>query len=244
MAPGGLSAAGSATGAGLRDRVTAHLAQRILSRTYREGEAIPTEGELTTELNVSRTVLREAVRTLAAKGLLETRQKAGTLVPKRERWHLLDPDVLAWMGTVPPDASFVRDLTEARRVIEPAAAELAARNSSGYDLSLIEAAYAEMRASAADDMDASIEADVRFHRALLRASGNIIFTNLGDAVAAALRSAFRMTTTASENYARTLDAHGEVIDAIRLRDAPLARARVEALIDIASADLSHIARTR
>lgn len=221
----------------LRDRVTAELAQRILSGHYPAGTAIPVEAELVAELGVSRTVLREAVRTLAAKGLLHTRQRAGTLVPPRTEWHLLDPDILSWMGGMEPDRDFTFGLIEARAVIEPAAAALAAARSTARDLATMEAAYLAMCEAAPGDIEASISADLDFHLAILRASRNPVFANLGDVVGAALLSFFRLTTTASENYAATLAVHERVLDAIRMRDADLARREMEGLLGVASRDL-------
>jgi DNA-binding FadR family transcriptional regulator len=221
----------------LRDRVTADLARRILSGAYPEGAAIPVEADLVAEFGVSRTVLREAVRTLAAKGLLETRQRAGTLVPAKTSWHLLDPDVLAWMGRIDPDREFTFGLVEARAVIEPAAAALAAERSTGRDLAAMEAAFEAMCAATPGDVEASIRADLAFHLAILRASRNPVFANLGDVVGAALLSVFRLTTTASDNYAATLAVHERVLDAIRLRDSPRARAEMEGLLAVASRDL-------
>lgn len=221
----------------LRDGVTTLIAQRILSGRYPEGAAIPVEADLVAEFGVSRTVLREAVRTLAAKGLLETRQRAGTLVPAKPSWHLLDPDVLSWMGGIDPDRDFTFGLIEARAVIEPAAAALAAERSTARDLAAMETAYLAMCAAAADDVEASIRADLDFHLAILRASRNPVFANLGDVVGAALLSVFRLTTTASENYAATLAVHERVLQAIRMRDAPRARAEMEGLLGVASRDL-------
>src|SRR5215468_5527269 len=108
------------SGASVRDRVTSELAMRILSGHYPQGSSLPTEAELCAEFGVSRTALREATRTLAAKGLIETRQRAGTRVRSSEDWNRLDSDVLAWMGRIEPDLEFVRGLTEARQIIEPA----------------------------------------------------------------------------------------------------------------------------
>jgi len=221
----------------LRERVTAELARRILSGRYPQEAAIPVESALVAELGVSRTVLREAVRTLAAKGLLHTRQRAGTIVPPRTDWHLLDPDVLSWMNGLEPDPEFTFGLIEARTVIEPAAAALAAVRSTARDLAAMESAYLAMCAAAPGDVEASIRADLDFHLAILRASRNPVFANLGDVVGAALLSVFRLTTTASENYAATLAVHERVLDAIRLRDAELARREMEGLLKVASRDL-------
>jgi DNA-binding FadR family transcriptional regulator len=227
--------------ASIRDRVTSVLALRILSGHYPPGSALPTEADLGAELGVSRTALREATRTLAAKGLIETRQRAGTRVRAAEEWNRLDSDVLAWMGRIEPDLDFVRGLTEARRIIEPAAAGLAALRGTARDLAAIEAAYEAMCRVDLRDLDSCAEADVRFHIGILKASGNPVLANLGNVIGAALVNAFRLTTSASINYSRTLAAHGEVLEAIRMRRAEDARARMEALLGIASEDLLRIA---
>jgi hypothetical protein len=102
--------------------VTKALAIRILSGRYPQGTLLPTEVQLGAELGVSRTALREATRTLAAKGLIESRQRAGTRVRASEDWNRLDPDMLSWMAAIEPDLDFVNGLTEARKIIEPAVA--------------------------------------------------------------------------------------------------------------------------
>ena len=97
----------------IRERVTSRLAKQILSGDYKQGALLPTEAQLGAEFKVSRTALREAVRTLAAKGLVESRQRAGTRVLASEDWNRLDTDVLRWMGEIEPDLDFVKGLTEA-----------------------------------------------------------------------------------------------------------------------------------
>jgi DNA-binding FadR family transcriptional regulator len=225
----------------IRDRVASRLAKQILSGHYPQGALLPTEAELGAEFKVSRTALREAVRTLAAKGLVETRQRAGTRVRASEDWNRLDIDVLHWMGEIEPDLDFVRGLTEARQIIEPAAAEMAARRATGRNLAAIEEAYDSMCAAKLTDLDACAKADVAFHVAILRASHNPVLANLGNVIGAALMNAFRLTTSASLNYKKTLAAHGEVLEAIRMRHAAIARSRMEALLGIATEDLMRIA---
>ena len=225
----------------IRDRVASRLAKQILSGHYPQGALLPTEAELGAEFKVSRTALREAVRTLAAKGLVETRQRAGTRVRVSEDWNRLDIDVLHWMGEIEPDLDFVRGLTEARQIIEPAAAEMAAKRATGRNLAAIEEAYDAMCAAKLTDLDACAKADVAFHVAILRASHNPVLANLGNVIGAALMNAFRLTTSASLNYKKTLAAHGEVLEAIRMRHAAVARSRMEALLGIATEDLMRIA---
>ena len=231
---------GRTAGISIRDRVTSQLAMRILSGHYPQGAALPTEAELGAELGVSRTALREATRTLAAKGLIETRQRAGTRVRASEDWNRLDSDILSWMGAIEPDLDFVKGLTEARQIIEPAAAELAAERATARNLATIEEAYEAMCAADLADLDACARADVSFHVGILKASRNPVLANLGNVIGAALMSAFRLTTSASTNYSRTLAAHGEVVEAIRMRKGEEARVRMQALLGIATQDLLRI----
>jgi DNA-binding FadR family transcriptional regulator len=221
----------------IRDRITSELAIRILSGRYPQGALLPTEAELGAELGVSRTALREATRTLAAKGLIEARQRAGTRVRASEEWNRLDSDILAWMGLVEPDLDFLRGLTEARQIIEPAAAALAALRATGRNLAAIEEAHEAMCAADLSDVDACARADVRFHLGILKASHNPVLANLGNVIGAALMAAFRLTTSAAVNYSKTLAAHGEVLEAIRMRRAEEARARMQALLGIATEDI-------
>ena len=150
----------------------------------------------------SRTALRDALLTLAAKGLIEARKRAGTRVRPPSDWNRLDAQVLEWMGEIEPDLDFVRGLIEARLVIEPAAAQLAASMASSGDLAVIEAAYHAMCSAPEDDLAACLDADVRFHTGILRASRNPVFANLGNMLAAALSFSFRLTTSATANYQR------------------------------------------
>ena len=223
-----------------RDLVTSTLAKRILSGAFAPGERLPTEAELGESLGVSRTALRELIRTLAGKGLIESRTRAGTVVQPAAKWNHLDPALLAWREELEPDLDFVRGLIEARRVIEPAAAALAAVRASGQDLGRIQEGLDAMRRTASEDIDASVKADEAFHLGILAASHNPVFANFGALIGSALRSSFRMTTSASANYAATLNTHGEVLEAIRMRRPEDARALMTALLEIASHDLARI----
>ena len=182
------------------------------------------------------------MRTLAAKGLIETRQRGGTRVRPSEDWNRLDTDILAWMGTIEPDLAFVKGLTEARQIIEPAAAELAALRATARNLATIEEAYEAMCAADLSDLDACARADVRFHVGILTASRNPVLANLGNVISAALMNAFRLTTSASTNYRNTLAAHGEVLEAIRMRRGADARLRMQALLGIATEDLLRLSQ--
>jgi len=221
-----------------RDLVTSTLARQILSGSLRPGDRLPTETELGVQLGVSRTALRESIRTLAGKGLLESRTRSGTSVLPQSMWNHADPELLAWREGLEPDPQFMQSLIEVRRIIEPSAAALAAERASGRDLGRIEESYDLMCRTPAQNIEQSIGADEAFHLAVLAASHNPFLVNFGAMIGTALRVAFRLTTSISEDYAGTLYLHGDVLEAIRMRRAMEAKAAMEKLLTIAIADLS------
>lgn len=224
-----------------RELVTSTLAQRILSGKLAPGSRLPTEAELSEEMAVSRTALRESVRMLAGKGLIESRPRIGTVVLPSQQWNHLDSDILAWRERLPPDVGFIRALTEARQVIEPAASEMAALRADGTDLGRIQAAYDRMCAGRTDDIESTVEADEDFHLSILMASKNEIFANFGAVIGSALRMSFRLTTRAAQNFSATLETHGAVLEAIRMRDTAKSRALMTELIELAARELDSIA---
>ena len=132
----------------------------------------------------------------------------------------------------------MRSLLEARRVVEPAAAAMAAERATAADLARIEAALLGMIRNLPGDLDACCKADLAFHREILAASHNLVFAQLAGTIGAALEASFRISTELSRSYERTIEAHREVLEAIRLRDRAAAEARMRALIDVAQADLA------
>jgi DNA-binding FadR family transcriptional regulator len=214
------------------------LAEPILAGDLKPGEVLPNEVQLCADLAISRTALREAIRVLAAKGLIETKPRTGTRVRPRESWNLLDPDVLGWRHYGVPDLGFVRSLMEARHIIEPAAAELAAERATPGDIAAIEAALLGMTRWLPRDIEACCRADLDFHSAILAASHNHVLQQLIGTISAALMSGFRLSTHLAKSYAATLSAHSEVLECIRLRDASGARAAMLGLLAIAADDLA------
>jgi GntR family transcriptional regulator, galactonate operon transcriptional repressor len=221
----------------VHDGVVRDIALRILSGTVRPGQALPTEAELQAEYAISRSALREAIRVLSAKGLMDVSPRIGTVVREPENWNRLDPDVLEWSLAITPDLKFVRSLLEARRIFEPAAAELAAERASAQDVGLIEAAYLGMAASLPHAIDACCQADVAFHAAVLRASHNVVLQQLVSTMEAALGNVFRLSTQLAVSHERALSAHATVLECIRVRDAAGARAAMEMLLRVAFDDL-------
>jgi GntR family galactonate operon transcriptional repressor len=226
-----------AEGGKVHDSVVRTLGGWVLGGRYHPGDTLPREDELATSFGVSRTSVREAIKVLSAKGLLESRPRVGVKVRQREEWRMLDPAVLSWHPDLSHDGELVESLMEARRIIEPAAAELAARRGSAADLAEIEGAYLGMEAAIPSDLDACCEADLAFHRGVIAASHNIVLRSLIGTIETALKATFMRTTSLMEDQARTLSVHKAVLDAIRFRDSAGARGAMNRLLDVAAEDL-------
>jgi DNA-binding FadR family transcriptional regulator len=216
------------SGRNLHGQVVHELGRRIVGGTCPPGQALPNEEDLCRELGVSRTALRESVKVLAAKGLVESRPRIGTRVRANEDWNLLDPDVLAWRCATVPDADFVLQLNEMREIIEPASAALAARHRSAAQLREIEAAYAAM--AAARDIDDWVGADVEFHTAILIATNNPLLRPLAAMIRSALESLLGVSARKAADFKVALPEHEAVLDAIRARDAGAAHDRMAGLL--------------
>jgi DNA-binding FadR family transcriptional regulator len=203
---------------GLHGQLVHAIGRQILGGKIRPGDLLP---EQQPGMAVSRTVVREAVKVLAAKGLVESRPRTGTRVRPRHAWHLLDPDVMAWQQDASPRVEFLRKLTEVRLIVEPPAAALAAQRASGVEVESIEDAYRDMEASLdgdADDFDAFDRADRRFHQAIVRACGNDLLERMGHMVVSALLVSFHATSRVPGNAKASLPMHRAILEAIRNRN--------------------------
>src|SRR5690606_28804370 len=198
----------------LHGQVANEIGARILRGDFGPSGVLPNEADLSAELNVSRTALREAIKVLAAKGLLESRPKTGTRVRPRESWNMLDPDVLAWQFAAGDVERFARDLFEVREIIEPPAAAMAALRATPPDVEAISAAYDGM-AAAGHDLDRSIEPDLRFHLSILAASGNELLVPMGALIETALASSMKISGSYPGAQFHSLPRHKAVLDAIR-----------------------------
>lgn len=206
--------------------VVEELGSRIVRGDFEPGEAVPNEADLGREFQASRSVIREAVKSLAAKGLLEAKTRSGTRVLPSTSWNLLDLDVLGWRYNAMPPQQFFRELFEIRGMIEPAAAAFAAERATDDDIALIAEAYREMCATE-QASQAAIDADLQFHRAILAAGRNDLMAQLGGVISVGLLISFRIS---SATYAVFLKRHGKVLDAIRARKPAKAREAMNALI--------------
>nr|WP_315428943.1 FadR/GntR family transcriptional regulator [uncultured Albidiferax sp.] len=216
------------TGRNLHGQVVKALGHGVLGGTYPAGELLPNEEELCRTLDVSRTALREAIKVLAAKGLLESRPRVGTWVRPESSWNMLDPDVLSWRCATGPDAQFLRHLTEMREIIEPAAAALAARSRSPAQLANLEAAFAAMENAA--DVNQWVEADLAFHSAVLQATNNPLLVPLAAIIGSALESLLGISARKAGGFNDALPDHRKVLDAIRMGDAQRALHRMAVML--------------
>jgi DNA-binding FadR family transcriptional regulator len=215
------------------------LGEAIVGGRYAVGASLPAEPLLCEELGVSRTVIRESVKSLVAKGLISTGPKVGTRVLPDENWNWFDPDVVNWQGRVGLTAEFLRDLQELRRLIEPAAVRLAAERATPADIAQIEAAFAGMKKAVFEGGD-YITYDLRFHQGLLRACGNRMMVQMSKAIGALLRTSFEISTIRKDGPKHSLPLHRAVLDAVIARNPAKAEKAVLVLIDGARDDIEQV----
>lgn len=211
---------------GLHGQVVNELGIRIISGRMKPGATLDLPA-LETELGISRTVLRESLKVLTAKGLVAARQKRGTYVTEPARWNTLDADVLRWRLSDQTGSGLLDQLIEIRLVIEPGVAALAARRRDDDDLAAMASAVDTMSASA-DDPAKVADCDVLFHRAVLRASHNDLITSLGTVIDQGIRQSYLLGGQSSTDGTASRKA---VFDAIADRDAGLAEEAMRRLIE-------------
>ncbi|MDB5941471.1 MAG: transcriptional regulator, GntR family-like protein [Ramlibacter sp.] len=216
-----------------------HLGEAIVAGRYAAGATIPPEPLLGEELGVSRTVIRESVKSLVAKGLLTTGPKVGTHVMSSENWNWFDPDVVAWQSKAGLSREFLRDLQELRRIVEPAAVRMAAERATAKDIAEIEAAFAGMRRAVEEGGD-YVSYDLRFHQGLLRACRNRMLVQMSKALAALLRTSFEISTSRKDGPRNSLPLHRAVLDAVIAHNPAKAEKAILVLIDGARDDIEQV----
>lgn len=214
----------------LYNKVAHDLGQRILRGDFKPGALLPNEAECGQIYKVSRTAVREAVKMLSAKGLIQSRPKIGSRVEPRAAWNLLDRDVLGWYCATVDFHKFAHDVQQIRFMIEPEAAALAAIHRTQAQLAEIDTAYQGM-AEGVDDEAAWNVADVRFHLAVLHASGNDFISPFGRVIESLLANLFSGTVGHLRNRVRVLPLHEAVLVAIRVKKPDAARRAVRRLLE-------------
>ncbi|MET8981846.1 FCD domain-containing protein [Streptomyces sp. NPDC004539] len=225
---------GAYAGRGVHGQVVHALGARIVGGRIGEGETLDV-GALGAELDVSQTVMREALKVLAGKGLTDARQRRGTFVRARAHWNLLDADVIRWRMETGDGERLLRDLTDVRWIVEPAAARRAAVHRTDADLAALDAALDAMGRARAD-ASAAAEADVAFHRALLAASGNELLGRMDLLLEPGLRVRDRVVH-AHADADDPVPSHRAVLEAIRQQDAGRAESAMLELLAKAAEDV-------
>ena len=226
----------------LHGQVVQELGRLIVGGEIAPGENLPREELLAERMKVSRTALREAMKVLSAKGLIESRQKTGTRVRATLHWNQLDADVLAWRCASMPTDDFVDKLVEMREIIEPAAAAAAARRRDSDQLDRIAAAYEAMAAS--NDREEWSVADLAFHEAVLHATHNELMISLFAVIETALGSYLALSALKASDFRYSLPHHKKVLDAIRRRQPEVAREAMQKMVADSRSNIRRHAKSR
>ncbi|WP_380054068.1 FadR/GntR family transcriptional regulator [Falsihalocynthiibacter sp. SS001] len=200
------------------------IGRRIIRGDLEPGQQALVENDLVTEFGASRNIVREAVKTLAAKNLIRSQRRNGTFVELPEKWNLLDPQVLTWMLSEDNTRdALLTSLSEMRRIFEPEAAALAAERASPRQVLEILECYDSME-KYANDPKRAIEFDVRFHGAVLEACGNPLLRSFNESISMLLRANFNLSIQVDNAFIRNLEEHRIIAEAIRGGDPDRARA--------------------
>jgi DNA-binding FadR family transcriptional regulator len=217
------------------------IAKWIVADRYPAGTALPTETELCNAVGVSRTVVREAIKTLSAKGMVEVAPKLGTRVLDEASWHLFDPQVLNWRLAFRDAGDVVEDLVELRLLLEPVAAGLAARRATHSERRDVRLAFDAM-AAAAGARDVYGLADVRFHKLILLACHNTFLTRLAPLIEILISTTVKLYADKGWNTSHirraALPVHEKVMKAIVAGDSDAAEAAARAIISLAHEDMA------
>ena len=216
-------------GRNLTYTIVQDLGVSIVTGTYSAKNPFPVEADLCRQYGASRSVLREAVKMLTAKGLLGARPRQGTWVQPEENWNLLDPDVLEWLLERKFSYSLLIEFTQVRLAVEPGAAALAAKVAGPAERAAIESAIQGMIAAESREDD-PLEPDIAFHVAVLRASGNRFYSQLRGLTDTALRFSIRMTNRQKGVRLASVSDHKKVSDAILAGDAAAAESAMRDLL--------------
>lgn len=235
MARQATSGQGSGRPKAIHGAVAHDLGVAILGGALAPGDALPGEERFSADHGISRSAYREAVRTLAAKGLVASRTRSGTRVSDRAGWNLLDLDVLAWIFEAGPREEFVRGIFELRRIVEPEAAALAAERRGADELAAMGHALEEMGRRGLRD-PAGRSADERFHGLVLRATRNEPLVALSGSIAAAVKWTTKFAREERGHDRDPMPDHYRVFDAIAGADADRSRDAMRQLVRNASRD--------
>jgi len=207
------------------------IGTRIVSGEFGPGDSLPIENELCLAYGVSRSTIREAVKNLSAKRLIEVAPKVGTRVLPFASWNLLDPEVLSWRLNAQFDNRIVEDLYEMRQCFEPRACYLAARDGTDEDLAQIQHCFSDM-ISTLQTPALAATAETEFHLAIIAATHNGLFVTIGGAVKTALRVSFALTQKSPGRPAMEMEPYETVLAAILARRGEAASEAMRRLLEL------------
>jgi len=205
----------------LSQRMVQELGRSIICGEFAD-QGLPTEADLCEKFGVSRSAVREAVKMLAAKGLISSKPRQGISVQPEDQWNIFDPDLLRWKLESKPTLSVLKEFFQLRIAIEPEAAALAAQYADESRIATIEKALEKMRI-APENSKEDLEADIAFHISILYASNNRFYIRLRDFIATALHVSISHTGPIKGNHLAVIEEHAKVFHAIREGNAAKAR---------------------
>ncbi len=215
------------------DQIAALLGMELLKGLYPPGTNMPPEPELIARFHVSRTVIREVMKTLSAKGFVVSKTRVGTRVRERMYWNYFDADVLAWRVRLGFDDEFMHGLVEVRRALEPAAAALAAQRRGEQDVARLRECLKQM-SRGGHTRQSFAEADLDFHLVVGNATGNPMMRSAAGVIDTALVASFMYSSPVDDplDYQATVAAHTDIVDAIEAGDESAAAEAMRRVIDI------------
>jgi GntR family transcriptional regulator, galactonate operon transcriptional repressor len=220
----------------LSGQVVHQIGLSIMRSDFKPGDILSSEPELSLQFNVSRPVMREALKILGSKGLIESRPRTGTRVRPRADWNILDPDVIGWMNEVGPDRALLDALCEVRLMFEPSAARLAALRASAEEIKTIEECYRRME-EGVNVPETYIPADLAFHAAICAAAHNEMLQKITEAITGSLLVSRVVTSRLPGANLAAMPLHWSVAEAIHKRDGQAAEKAMRKLVILTTDDI-------
>jgi GntR family transcriptional regulator, galactonate operon transcriptional repressor len=223
----------------LSEQVVQQIALSIMRNDFKPGDALSSEPELSLQFNVSRPIVREALKILSAKGMIESRPKTGTRIRPRVEWNLLDPEVIGWLYEVGPDQLFLDSLCEVRLMFEPMTARLAAARATDDEIKTIEECYRRME-EGVNSPETYIPADLEFHAAICGAAHNEMLQKITATLATSLQVSRIVTSRLPGANLAAMPVHRAVMQAIRKRDEQVAEEAMRKLVILTTEDIHNV----
>ncbi|HEY1348536.1 MAG TPA: FadR/GntR family transcriptional regulator [Ktedonobacteraceae bacterium] len=220
----------------LSGQVVHQIGLSIMRHDVKPGETLASESELSQQFRVSRPVMREALKILSAKGLIESRPRTGTRVRPRADWNILDPEVIGWFYEVGPDRAFLDALCEVRLMFEPAAARLAALRATPEEIKTLETCYQGMH-DGVSSPETYIPADLAFHAAICAAAHNEMLHKITETLTTSLHVSRVVTSRLPGANLAAMPSHRLVAEAIRRGDGQAAEDAMRQLVVLTTGDI-------